>query len=646
MADANDQEMRPGDGTPDETDSSNGHRIADNAAALSNAAKRLFAMNRRLTEANRTLEARVAADKKVLELSRSMTSLLTNMPAMTFSKDIATGKYLACNQSFADYAHKETPEGVVGLTDHEIFDQETADHFVEDDRIAMSMDTPYVFYEDVPDAAGNPCHLQTIKLKFVDQMGRTCTLGMSVDVTELVEMRRERREIRAAFDQTRHESRMYASIAGSLSADYEFVYCVDLETDEYVEYHGAVGEAKIIEVCRDQDFFGTAYRNAQTQIYEKDLDEFLEAFTKENIIAALDAHERFTLTYRLMIDGTPRYVSMKATRMTDEEDRIVIGVMNIDAQMKEREAIKRIREERVAYARISALTGDFLAIYSVSLESGDYEEYSVTSRYEELGIPKVGTDFFVKAVEQARGIVHPDDLGLFEESFTRENVLRDLEKHGMYQLRYRLLLSDGPLHVRLKAATVEEPDGLRLIVGVSDIDEQVKQDMEYERNLMAARMSANTDELTGVKNKHAYAELEHELDQQIAGGAGAEAPVEFALVIFDVNELKAVNDAKGHLAGDEYLRRACSRICETFKHSPVFRVGGDEFAVIARGQDYERIEELVAQVDAANWQKQGDDKVVLAYGMAIYDGEARVAELFDKADQRMYEYKVRTKQGR
>ena len=59
----------------------------------------------------------------------SVASLLSNMPAMSFSKDAETGRYLACNQSFADYAHKGSPEGVVGLTDAEIFDPETAAHF-------------------------------------------------------------------------------------------------------------------------------------------------------------------------------------------------------------------------------------------------------------------------------------------------------------------------------------------------------------------------------------------------------------------------------------------------------------------------------------------------------------------------------------
>ena len=50
----------------------------------------------------------------------SLSSLLNHMPAMSFYKDAKTGVYLACNQAFAEYAHKENPSGVVGLTDYEI----------------------------------------------------------------------------------------------------------------------------------------------------------------------------------------------------------------------------------------------------------------------------------------------------------------------------------------------------------------------------------------------------------------------------------------------------------------------------------------------------------------------------------------------
>ncbi|MBR1781243.1 MAG: response regulator [Oscillospiraceae bacterium] len=145
----------------------------------------------------RLVEASQAAEK-IAALTQSMSSLLTNMPALTFSKDVENGRYVACNQAFAEYACKDSPEGVVGLTDYEIFDPVTAAHFVEDDQKALSMDEPYIFFEDVPDASGNPRQFQTTKLKFTDASGRLCTLGMCVDVSEAIRFKRESEQARLA----------------------------------------------------------------------------------------------------------------------------------------------------------------------------------------------------------------------------------------------------------------------------------------------------------------------------------------------------------------------------------------------------------------------------------------------------------------
>ena len=89
-------------------------------------------------------------------------------------------------------------------------------------------------------------------------------------------------------------------------------------------------------------------------------------------------------------------------------------------------------------------------------------------------------------------------------------------------------------------------------------------------------------------DKNAYGEFEKKLNQQIQSGED----VEFAIAICDVNGLKTVNDTQGHIAGDKYIRMASKLVCETFKHSPVFRVGGDEFVAILRGSDFDRREKL------------------------------------------------------
>ena len=197
------------------------------------------------------------------------------------------------------------------------------------------------------------------------------------------------------------------------------------------------------------------------------------------------------------------------------------------------------------------------------------------------------------------------------------------------------MMDGSPLYVQLKAAIVEEKEGARLIVGIIDIDAQVRQEETYVRRLAQARKDVNIDALTGVKNRHAYLETEERINAQIAEQRGAE----FAIVILDVNDLKKVNDNDGHKAGDQYLRNACKIICDIFKHSPVFRIGGDEFAVIAQGSDYEDIETLIERVYTHNAEAKRNGGIVIACGMAKYEVDACVAPVFERADHNMYENK-------
>lgn len=286
--------------------------------------------------------------KKITELKRSVSALLANMPAMTFSKDVNTRKYLACNQAFADYAHKETPEGVVGLIDFEIFDADTAYHFIEDDKKALDMDKPYIFYEDVPDAEGNPRQFQTTKLKFTDDTGRECLLGLCQDVTDAMRIKRE-----------------------------------------------------------------------------------------------------------------------------------------------------------------------------------------------------------------------------------------------------------------------------------------------YVKKLAMVQNMAEIDALTGIKNKNAFKEREKLMNRRIL----EKRQPEFAIIVLDVNDLKKINDTQGHEAGDRCICEACEIICRTFKRSPVYRVGGDEFVVISQDEDYEHTKELIDLIAKYNEEALVNGGIIIACGMAVFDNDENVISVFNRADKAMYENK-------
>jgi len=156
-----------------------------------------------------------------------------------------------------------------------------------------------------------------------------------------------------------------------------------------------------------------------------------------------------------------------------------------------------------------------------------------------------------------------------------------------------------------------------------------------------ARIAAFTDPLTGVKSKHAFAVQEGQIETKIADGE-AEA---FSVIVCDVNGLKKINDTLGHKAGDEYIRDACRMLCEYWQHSPVFRIGGDEFAVLPGGCDYENREKILQEFNRKIEENIGCGKVVASLGMADYDREKDQSfhEVFQRADGRMYERKTQLK---
>ncbi|MBQ8927176.1 MAG: GGDEF domain-containing protein [Oscillospiraceae bacterium] len=167
----------------------------------------------------------------------------------------------------------------------------------------------------------------------------------------------------------------------------------------------------------------------------------------------------------------------------------------------------------------------------------------------------------------------------------------------------------------------------------------IYKDKETEQNMaiQLAKQKAYKDGLTNVRNKLAYLEYLAELETSIEN----EELTEYGVVVFDVNGLKTINDTLGHEAGDAYIKSGCRLICRIFDHSPVFRIGGDEFVAVLRGSDHERREELIntfrKTVDVH--LKTGD--VVVSCGLAVFDSaqDRNYNDIFKRADQFMYEHK-------
>ena len=154
---------------------------------------------------------------------------------------------------------------------------------------------------------------------------------------------------------------------------------------------------------------------------------------------------------------------------------------------------------------------------------------------------------------------------------------------------------------------------------------------------------ANRDPLTGVKSQRAYIESEKRILAQMQ----ADEDYRYGLVVCDVNDLKYANDKYGHAYGDDYLRRACRMICKVYKHSPVYRIGGDEFVVIIEGEDYANRTDLFTQIVEQSMKNAAtEDGAVVAVGMAIRKPGDGFQDVFHCADERMYILKAKLKEKR
>ncbi len=164
----------------------------------------------------------------------------------------------------------------------------------------------------------------------------------------------------------------------------------------------------------------------------------------------------------------------------------------------------------------------------------------------------------------------------------------------------------------------------------------------YDRELGSAKLLAYTDPLTGVKNKHAYIEMKKSINRRIKDGT----LTELAIVVFDINDLKTINDTRGHDEGDRLIKDACSLICKYFKSSPVYRIGGDEFVVLLEGDDFSDRIDIHGSFESIMEGKVYGATAVVASGMDDFlpGTDKSFEEVFERADYKMYKRKKELKE--
>ena len=281
-----------------------------------------------------------------------------------------------------------------------------------------------------------------------------------------------------------------------------------------------------------------------------------------------------------------------------------------------------------------ALVNHFACVYYVDIETGSYSEYVYTEAMDKAGLPPSGEDYFADFNTYAYRWIHPQDLEFMLRFHNKTDILKKLFRDRTDSLAYRMIIHGCIEHGRLIYIMCE--DNKHIICCFENIEEEFRAKKEQEQDLRSAKLMARLDELTGVRNKNAFKEYISSIDEKLEGGMDQEP---FAIVMCDVNDLKLINDTRGHSFGDEVIQRASRMVCGVFAHSPVFRVGGDEFAVVLKDRDYEERENLFSRLKEESLaNKRSRSGPVVACGKAEYDPEKdkKVNDVYERADEQMY----------
>ncbi|MBQ7900831.1 MAG: diguanylate cyclase [Clostridia bacterium] len=141
---------------------------------------------------------------------------------------------------------------------------------------------------------------------------------------------------------------------------------------------------------------------------------------------------------------------------------------------------------------------------------------------------------------------------------------------------------------------------------------------------------ALTDDLTKIPNRAAYSNRIQELKSQVSAANNGSY-----IVLFDIDNFKQINDTHGHLAGDKVLQDCAAMLCNVFARDncDVYRIGGDEFAVIAQNVSENYIIDMLLEV-----RKRENSGIGfrLSKGYDMFDGSRDISIVFKNADDMLY----------
>ncbi|DAB29906.1 MAG TPA: hypothetical protein CFH84_06815 [Sulfurimonas sp. UBA12504] len=506
--------------------------------------------------------------------SSFMQTLLKNIPDLVWLKD-TEGLYMACNEQFERFFNAKESE-IIGRSDFDFVSPELASFFQAHDKAAIAAGGSRINEEFLKFADGSyEGFFETVKTPMKDTEGNIIgVLGIARDISERKEQEAEINKIQA------------------LARVGTWIW--DIQKDEFKgspESHRIFGitEGEKITLKDILNKFAPHER-------ERVKDQLLNASQTQHKVGSIYClnaeEERWIKTHtEFQYDANKKPIkALGIFQEVSEQVNYEKGLKEKDADLSEAQALAHIGSWRFN------IKSDFL-------------EWS-DETYRIFGV-EVGTPF---TYENLLEHIHPDDV-------ERVNLAWEAAMGGdAYDIEHRIIV-DGEvkwLHEHAKLKVDAEGKFSNAIGTVQEITQRKL----YEQKLETL---ANYDALTGLANRIRFV-----ADLQNATKIAKRADTQVALLMFDLDRFKDINDSYGHNAGDELLKQVAERFTARLRAGDLIsRLGGDEFAVVLRNlahpEDAGRFAQKMIEVLSKNYE--------LSRGMSVHIGASAGIALFpDNAD--------------
>ena len=523
-----------------------------------------------------------------------METVIDHLPFDVWLKD-ADGKYVIANKNFETYTGKSKHD-LIGKSDYDIYPEVEADLYFASDRAAIQGKIQDSYEFEYQEGRFKEGYKRPI---FDDAGGLIGTIGYSRDITE-------RRKIQdALIESERSKAVLISNLPGvAYRSNNDADFTMTFISEGCLELTGYTSEQLLGKNPSYYELIHPSYRGTLFQKWRE--------YTGLNIISP-DEYPIITA------NGDLKWVWEHSQEIYDSRRNMVAteGLIIDITERKLAEEALRQSEERFRTMFEEAPLG--MGIF----DSQTGAAYDVNNRYAEI----IGRTKEESLLSNWMQYTHPDDI---QENLYKTGLLNS-NRVSSFSMDKRFIKPDGTvIWVNVTVASFRHggSSNPRLLYMVEDINERKQAEEEI-------RYLSFYDQLTGLYNRRYYEQELRRIDR------AENLPI--TLILADLNGLKLINDAFGHLEGDLLLKEFAATIKNLCKnHYIAARTGGDEFNIILSKTDSAAAEKLVEKIHHSfSRQKIHNITCSASFGWETKkEASEDIVLTYMQAEDRMYRHKL------